>query len=765
MYTTSIKSARESSFIKKYPLIFKKFRPIKKIGKGAFSIIFSGINIYTKEKVAIKIEKRKTIHKYLESECFILFSLKGLGIPKVLSFGHNKEYDILIMPLLGESLQSLYISKNMNFEFKDICLMGIQIIERIQWVHSQKIIHRDIKPDNFLIGLNDPNIIYLIDFGLSKKYRSSQTGKHINFTEVKKFTGTIRYASVNSLRLRQQSRRDDLESVGYMLIYFIKGSLPWMGIKVTNKKENYLKLSQIKKNIKPEKLCENLPVEFVDYVKYVKNLHFEENPDYTYLKYLFEKMLKKQGFDIENIYFSWISESAIKKIRKPVNLSKRTSYSRERIYNKIKKNLNSSNRSLSEIRNINSFNNFVDSENKFKNIIKKNLEEEFNNNNQYESTLNNDNIVPHRINYINNSINNNFISISVSLPKNTNFNPNNVNENYKLNDDQNLQNYILNKNTIKKELKEVISEGGDKINLNKNNKSKIYMEKNNNSNNIKYQQFNPKYIENKDILNINSNINFNTSTNSINNYKNINNINYNYNNNIPNIYSKKILSSDIKNDNKYLTDNSNTNKNSKTYNTFNNTTNSNNNISNPYNRNIKNNLIKSKNNNFFNSYNLSYNNLEDIKKNSYIIKNISTKKNNSNNNIKLFNNNINESVEVKNKKKLKNFYNWKAKDKKLLNISPYIKKQNSAINQNNNKNKFVGNNELKNEIKRFNIRYNTKEYISDKKLIQNKVKKILNARLIQNNQSADHNKSKNLKNYENGLKFNSYNNENNCIIS
>ena len=758
----------DSNFVKKYPLIFKKYKPIKKLAKGAFSVLYYGINTHTKEKIAIKIEKRKTINKYLESECFILFSLKGLGIPKVLSFGHNKEYDILIMPLLGKSLQNLYISKNMNFEFKDICLMGIQIIERIQWVHSQKIIHRDIKPDNFLIGLNDPNVIYLIDFGLSKKYRSSQTGKHIKFTEVKKFTGTIRYASVNSLRLRQQSRRDDLESIGYMLIYFIKGSLPWMGIKVTNKKEQYLKLSQIKKNIKPEKLCENLPVELLDYVKYVKNLHFEENPDYTYLKYLFEKMLKKQGFDEDNIYFSWISESAIKKIRKPVNLSKRTSYSRERIYNKIKKNLDNSNRSLSEIRKINSFNNFVDSENKFKNnIIKKNLEEEFNNNNQYESTLNNCNRVPPGINYINNSINNNFISISVSLPKNTNFKQNNVNvnQNYKLNDEQNLQNYILNKNSIKKEFKEVVSEGGYKINLNKNNKSKIYIEKNNKSNNIKYQQFYPKYIENKDILNINSSINFNTSTNSINNYKNINNINYNFNNNTPNIYAKKFLSSDIKNDNKNLTDNSNTHNNSNNYNTYNNISNNNNNVSNLYNRNIKNNMIKAKNNNFFNSYNLSYNNLEDIKKNSYIIKNISTKKNNSNNNIKLFNN-INESVAIKNKNILKNFYNWNIKDKKLLNISPYVKKQKSAINQNNNKNKYIDNNELKNEIKRFNIRYNTKENISDKKLIKNKVKKILNPRSIQNNQSADHNKFMNLKNSVNGLKFNSYNNnENNCIIS
>ena len=156
------KNNNENIFIKKYPLIFRKYHPLKKIADGAFSEIFYGVNAHTKEKVAIKIESRYVVNKLLESECFLLFSLKGVGIPKVLSYGHNKEYDILIMPLLGKSLKELYISKNLNFEFKDVCLIAIQIIERIKFVHSKKIIHRDIKPDNFLIGLNDPNIIYLI---------------------------------------------------------------------------------------------------------------------------------------------------------------------------------------------------------------------------------------------------------------------------------------------------------------------------------------------------------------------------------------------------------------------------------------------------------------------------------------------------------------------------------------------------------------------------------------------------------------------------
>ena len=395
MYNTTIKFKNCSNFIKKYHLIFKKFRPIKHLCKGAFCDIYAGINILTKEKVAIKVEERYKMDKNLETECYFLFSLKGLGIPKVISFGHNKEYDILVMPLLGKSLHEIQSTKNFNFEFKDICLMAIQIIERIQWVHSQKIIHRDIKPDNFLIGLDDPNIIYLIDFGLSKKYRSSITGNHIKCTRIKKFVGSLRYASINALRLREQSRRDDLESIGYMLIYLIKGKLPWDNIKIDNKRTSYLKFSQYKKNISPELLCNNLPEEFLDYVKYVRNLNFEDEPDYNYLKSLFQIMLNKQGFEEKKIFFSWINENNISRIKKEINLSKRTSSSRGRILNKIRKSINNK-RSISEIHNgLNSDNFNDDEENKYSYNInnykkKKNNEEnegvvrqkKFGNNNQ-----------------------------------------------------------------------------------------------------------------------------------------------------------------------------------------------------------------------------------------------------------------------------------------------------------------------------------------------------------------------------------------------
>ena len=127
----------------------------------------------------------------------------------------------MIQPLLGDSLYKFFIDNNKNFNIIDICLIGIQCLERIEWIHKNNIIHRDIKPDNFLFGLKDPRIIYLIDFGLSKQYRSKRTFKHINHCYTKKILGTLRYASVNSLRGYEMSRRDDLESFIYMIMMVI----------------------------------------------------------------------------------------------------------------------------------------------------------------------------------------------------------------------------------------------------------------------------------------------------------------------------------------------------------------------------------------------------------------------------------------------------------------------------------------------------------------------------------------------------------------
>ena len=275
---------KEELFIKENSIIFKKYKVQKKLGEGAFGDVYNGIFIENNESVAIKVESRKTPKPLLETEAFFLYSLKGLGIPEVLSFGRLKNYNVLIEPLLGKSLFDIFNERRKRLPLEDICLISTQIIDRIQWVHSKNIVHRDIKPDNFLIGNKDPNIIYLIDFGLSKKYKSSKTGKHIKFSFTGKLTGTVRFASANALRGGEQSRRDDLESIGYMIIYFMRGKLPWQGVTGNKKMERYLKIYKMKKNVAPEDLCKSLPKQMTEFMKYIKQLEFEQEPDYKYLR-------------------------------------------------------------------------------------------------------------------------------------------------------------------------------------------------------------------------------------------------------------------------------------------------------------------------------------------------------------------------------------------------------------------------------------------------------------------------------------------------
>ena len=163
-------------------LIFGRYKLIRKLDEGTFGKVYLGLNVKAKEVVAIKMESKNNPLYFLETEAYYLYILKGIGIPKLISYGQNERYNILVETLLGKSLQRLFINNNRYLCLKDVSMIAIQIIERLKFIHSKYIIHRDIKPENFMFGYDDPFIIYLIDFGLSKKYRSSRTGKHVKFS-------------------------------------------------------------------------------------------------------------------------------------------------------------------------------------------------------------------------------------------------------------------------------------------------------------------------------------------------------------------------------------------------------------------------------------------------------------------------------------------------------------------------------------------------------------------------------------------------------
>ena len=218
----------------KNKVLFGKYKVNKMIGKGSFGAVFHGINIKDNSEVAIKLESKNFNYHLLEIESNFLFILKGYGIPEVKSYGKSGNFYVLVEQLLGENLLQIKKTKK-NFTMKEICLLAIQIIDRIEYVHSKYIIHRDIKPENFLLGYKNSPTLYLIDFGLAKKYRSSRTGKHVKFSRNGKMFGTLKYNSFNADRGMQQSRRDDLESIGYMLIFLINGNLPWKRINLMGK--------------------------------------------------------------------------------------------------------------------------------------------------------------------------------------------------------------------------------------------------------------------------------------------------------------------------------------------------------------------------------------------------------------------------------------------------------------------------------------------------------------------------------------------------
>jgi len=287
-------------------VFFNKYRLVEKLGEGTFGMIFKCES--SDGLCAFKFEKKRYGRRsLLRAEAEIMMELKGYGIPRIISYTEKDDYNIMIMELLGKSLEGLakqYTDDKLSL--KTVCMLCIEMLKILKNIHEKHYIHRDIKPDNFAIGYSNQDQLYLIDFGLAKQYRSAKTLQQKPMQTNKRLTGTARYASINALRGCDQSRRDDLESVGYVAAYLLRGNLPWQGILVKTKEEKYAKILYRKQNVTSEQLFIGFPNELSTFMDYCKNLGYEEEPNYEYLSSLFRDVIINHLKEEIDYKYDWL---------------------------------------------------------------------------------------------------------------------------------------------------------------------------------------------------------------------------------------------------------------------------------------------------------------------------------------------------------------------------------------------------------------------------------------------------------------------------
>lgn len=287
-----------------------KYRLGRRIGQGSFGKCYIGTDLESGREVALKLEPTRAKNPQLLAEAKLYQRLAGgLGMPAVHWSGTEGEHNVMAMDLLGLSLEDLFKDSSKRFSLKTTVMLGDQMINRLEYMHSKCSIHRDVKPDNFVMGLGcQAHLVYIIDFGLAKRYRNQKTLQHHAYGEKSSLTGTARYASINTHLNIEQSRRDDLESVAYVLLYFIRGGLPWQGLKANSKKEKYQKILERKMSMPIQQMCGSAPAEFGTFLQYCRKLKFEEQPDYNFLRRLLRGTL--QRFKLQyDLRFDWSSSA------------------------------------------------------------------------------------------------------------------------------------------------------------------------------------------------------------------------------------------------------------------------------------------------------------------------------------------------------------------------------------------------------------------------------------------------------------------------
>ena len=289
-----------------------KYKLSRKLGGGSFGEVFKAVDVETKEVVAVKLEPKKCKVPQLVFEARLLKYLQHgcvtVGLPQMRWYGSEGDYNVMVLDMLGPSLEKLCGFCGKKFSLKTTLMIAIQLLCRLELLHAKSFIHRDIKPDNFVMGTGKrAHHVYMIDFGLSKKFRDPKTLQHIPYKEGKSLTGTARYVSTYTHLGIEQSRRDDMESTAYMLIYFSRGSLPWQGFKGADKQEKYEKIAEKKMSITPDALCKFLPHCFMQFLQYCKALKFEQAPDYEECRQWFFRGLSDDNCKMD-YQFDWTME-------------------------------------------------------------------------------------------------------------------------------------------------------------------------------------------------------------------------------------------------------------------------------------------------------------------------------------------------------------------------------------------------------------------------------------------------------------------------
>lgn len=282
-----------------------------KIGAGGFGKVYLARVLHSRsDTVAIKISTGYDGQEQLHTENKVYRALhntsQAAGFPRPIYFGPHMSQKALVMQYLGPCLEKRLVEVGRKMSLHTVYQIGIQLLRRIEFLHAKSYIHRDIKPDNLLMGRgSDSSILYVVDFGLAKRYRHPRTREHIPMRDGKSLTGTGRYCSVHTHQGFEQARRDDLETTAYVLVYLFKGRLPWTGIRAANSREKYARIRGMKENISTEELCRDMGSAMNEYFEHVRELAFESKPDYAYLRNLFRNGLHRRGLT-EDGMFDWM---------------------------------------------------------------------------------------------------------------------------------------------------------------------------------------------------------------------------------------------------------------------------------------------------------------------------------------------------------------------------------------------------------------------------------------------------------------------------